>query len=216
MTLLTGFKTLLLARSGRNDICVATSMANRSQLQTERVIGPIANTTIIRTRLDADLSFQEALDRVREAALEIYAKQEFPFDMLVARLAEEDGLDPASLMQVFFVLRTAFRRPLELPDVVVRPFANQDGHSIMPIDSTWISLGLRETPLGIRGACHYKEDLFEPNMRQHWIADYKTMLAKAAAKPKTLLGCLVERRQTRHVGAPGKVLRDTKTVPRSN
>jgi hypothetical protein len=63
----------------------------------------------------------------------------------------------------------------------------------MPIDSTWISLALKETRSGIGGACHYKEDLFEPNSRQHWISDYKTILAKAAAKPKTLLGCLVER-----------------------
>jgi hypothetical protein len=35
--------------------------------------------------------------------------------------------------------------------------------------------------------------LFEPNLRQHWIVDYKAILAKAVAKPKTLLGCLVER-----------------------
>jgi acyl-CoA synthetase (AMP-forming)/AMP-acid ligase II/NRPS condensation-like uncharacterized protein/acyl carrier protein len=193
MILLAGLKALLLARTGRNDICVATSMANRSQLQTERVIGPIANTTIIRTRLDADLSFQEALDRVREAVIEAYARQEFPFDMLAARLAEEDGLDPASLMQVFFVLRNAFRQPLKLPDMAVRPFANQDGQSAMPIDSTWISVALRETPSGTRGVCHYKKDLFEPTTRQQWVADYKTMLAKAAAKPKTVLGCLVER-----------------------
>ena len=33
------------------------------------MIGPFANTTLIRTRFDADLSFQEALDRVRDAGL---------------------------------------------------------------------------------------------------------------------------------------------------
>src|SRR5262249_2350185 len=51
MTLLAGFKALLLARSGRNDLCVATAMANRSQLRTERVIGPLVNTALIRTRI---------------------------------------------------------------------------------------------------------------------------------------------------------------------
>ena len=122
MTLLAGFKAMLLARSGRSDICVATAMANRSQLWTERVIGPLENTTLIRTRIDADLSFREALGRVRDSVLEAYARQELPFDILAARLAEEDGLDPASLMQVFFVLQNAFRRPLKLPDVAVRSF----------------------------------------------------------------------------------------------
>src|SRR5262249_50073526 len=87
MTLLAGFKAQLLARSGRNDICIATSMANRSQLTTERVIGPLANTTIIRTRIDADLSFQEALSRVRISVLDALANQELPYDILADRLA---------------------------------------------------------------------------------------------------------------------------------
>ena len=86
------------------------------------MIGPVANTALIRTRIDADLSFQEALSRVRDSVLEAYARQELPFDILAARLAEEDGLDPASLIQVFFVLQNAFRRPIKLPDVAVRPF----------------------------------------------------------------------------------------------
>ena len=57
MTLLAGFKAMLLARNGRGDMCVATIMANRSELWTEHVIGPFENTTLIRTRLDPDLSF---------------------------------------------------------------------------------------------------------------------------------------------------------------
>src|SRR5262249_56628112 len=128
-----------------------------------------------------------------EAVLEAYANQELPFDMLATRLAEENGLDPASLMQVFFVLRNAFRWPLKLPDVAVRPFANQDGQAAMPIDSTWIFLALKPIPSGIAGRCHYKEDLFERNIRPPWIADYKTILAKEAPKPRTLPRCLLER-----------------------
>ena len=193
MTLLAGFKTLLLARSGRNDICVATAMANRSQLRTERVIGPVANTSLIRTRIDADLSFQEALSRVRDSVLETYARQELPFDILAARLAEEDGLDPASLMQVFFVLQNAFRRPLKLPDVAVRPFAHWEGQPVMPFDRTWLRVTLKETPSGITGTCSYKNELLEPDTVQRWIEDYKTILAKAAANPETSLGRLADR-----------------------
>ena len=63
----------------------------------------------------------------------------------------------------------------------------------MPIDRTWLRVTLRETPSGITGACSYKNDLFEPNTLQHWIADYKTILAKAAANPETSLGRLADR-----------------------
>ena len=191
MTLLAGFKTLLLLRTGRPDICVATLMANRAQLRRERVIGPFANTTLIRTQIDADLTFSEALNRVREAVLESYARQELPFDIIAARLAEETGLCPATLVQVYFVLQVAFRRPVKLADVTVRPFEYQEGRSVMPIDRAWVSITLKETSSGITGVFGHKNDLFE-NTVQDWIADYAAILARAAANPNRQLGRLVD------------------------
>jgi acyl-CoA synthetase (AMP-forming)/AMP-acid ligase II/acyl carrier protein len=191
MTLLAGFKTLLLLRTGRPDICVATLMANRAQLRRERVIGPFANTTLIRTQIDADLTFSEALNRVREAVLAAYARQELPFDIIAARLAEETGLCPATLVQVYFVLQVAFRRPVKLADVIVRPFEYQEGRSVMPIDRAWVSITLKETSSGITGVFGHKDDLFE-NTIQNWIADYAVILARAAANPNKQLGRLVD------------------------
>jgi non-ribosomal peptide synthetase component F len=166
-------------------------MANRSQLNMERVIGPLVNTTLIRTRIDADMSFQEALGCVRDSVLEAYAAQELPFDILAARLAEEDGLDPVSLIQVSFILQNAVR-PLKLPEVTVRSFAYPGGQRVQPIDRSWLSVMLEETPSGVTGSWSYKNDLFEPNALQHWIADYTTILAKAAANPETSLGRLAD------------------------
>jgi non-ribosomal peptide synthetase component F/acyl carrier protein len=195
MTLLTGFKALLMARSGRNDICVATPMANRSQLRTEHVIGPLSNTTLIRTRINADMSFEEALSCVRESVLNAHARQGLPFDILAARLAEEDALDAASLTQAFFDLRNAARRPFKLLDVAVGSFGDihREGHPRLPIDHTWLTVTLKEAPSGITGSWSYKKDLFEANNPKHWIADYKTILTKVAANPETPVGQLVER-----------------------
>lgn len=192
MTLLAGFKTLLLLRSGNNDICVATMMANRSQPGAEHVIGPFANTTLIRTQLEADLTFQEALNRVRGGILEAYARQGLPFDIIAERLAKEAGMDPASLTQVYFVLQVAFRRPIKLPDVTVRPFGYRQGQTFMPIDRTWLAMTLSETPSGIVGACRYKKDLLEPSTFRHWVADYKAILANAIANPRKSLGRLAD------------------------
>jgi amino acid adenylation domain-containing protein len=195
MTLLTGFKALLMARSGRNDICVATPMANRSQLRTEHVIGPLSNTTLIRTRINADMSFEEALTCVRDSVLNAYARQGLPFDILAARLEEEDALDAASLTQAFFDLRNAARRPLKLLDVAVGSFGDihREGHPRLPIDHTWLTVTLKEAPSGITGSWSYKKDMFEANSPKHWIVDYKTILTKVAANPETPVGQLVER-----------------------
>ena len=52
---------------------------------------------------------------------------------------------------------------------------------------------LKERPSGIAGSCSYKNDLFEANTLQHWMADYQTILAKAAANPEMSLGRLADR-----------------------
>jgi amino acid adenylation domain-containing protein len=191
MTLLTGFKALQLAKSGRNDICVATAMANRSQLGTERVIGPLVNTTIIRTRIDAGLSFQDTLARVRASVLEAYSRQELPFQVLAERLIEEGGLDPAALTQLYFVLQSAFR-PLQLPDISVRPFAYPDGQRVLPIALTWLSIALKETASGITGSWSYKPDLFQRDAPHHWMMEYAAILTRAAANPELSLGRLTK------------------------
>jgi non-ribosomal peptide synthetase component F len=185
---------MLLSRTGRGDICIGTAMANRSQEWTEGIIGPLENTTLIRTRMNLDLSFREALGRVRESVLAAHARQELPFEILAVKLAEEDGMDPASLTQVFFVLQNAITRPLKLPDVVVRPLgdASREGQPVLPIDRTWLRLTLKERPSGVAGSCAYKEDLFDAKTIQHWFAVYKGILAKAAANPEMSLGRLAD------------------------
>ena len=196
VTLLAGFKALLLLRSRRNDICVATAMANRAHLSAEGVIGPFANTAIIRTRIDADLTFRETLDRVRDAVVQAYENQELPFDILADRLAEEHGFDPELLIQVYFVLQIAFRRPAKLPGMVVTPFGYREGQSVMPLDRTRLTMTLNETPSGIIGSCSYQSDLFAG---QPWVDDYEAILAAAATNPRKPIGRLADGLKRRSV-----------------
>jgi len=192
MTLLTGFKALLLARSGRQDICIATAVANRSQPGLERLVGPVANTAIIRTRIDADLSFEEALGRVRSSVLETCARQDLPFKIVASHLSEAGGLNPASLIQVFFVFQNALRSPLKLPGVAVRPFSGHERGQVMPIDPSWLRVTLRETPSGITGSCRYRPELLGRAGFKHWVADYTRILTKAAKNQRTSLGRLAD------------------------
>jgi len=51
---------------------------------------------------------------------------------------------------------------------------------------------LEETPSGIVGWCSYKSDLFKRKALRQWIADYKKILARAAANPDISLGRLAD------------------------
>jgi amino acid adenylation domain-containing protein len=195
MGLLTGLKALLLARTGRTDICVATAMANRTQPDTERVIGPFENTVIIRTRIEPELSFAQALARVRQSVLDAHARQEIPADILAERLREE-GIDPASLSQVYFTLQNPLRQPLELPDIAVRSLGNvsREGQPVLPINQTWLSLMLKERPTGITGSCNYKRELLGSRIIAGWMEHFISILAGAIAQPDVPLGRLLDRK----------------------
>jgi amino acid adenylation domain-containing protein len=194
MALLAAFKTMLYARTGRGDICVGTTMANRAQQWTERVVGPVENTTIIRSRLNPDLSFREILSRVRHSVLEAHARQDLPFETLVDRFAKEGQPDLASLVQVFFVFQNAILKPFALPRIAVQRFggANSQGQLVLPIDSTCLAVVLEETPTGISGSCTYKVGLFTAYAVKRWIANYKETLAKTTAAPDKPLRLLVD------------------------
>ena len=195
MCLLTGLKALLLARTGRTDISVATAMANRAQPDTDRIIGPFENTVIVRSRITPDLSFTEALGRVRQGVLDAHARQELPFNVLADHL-EQEGIDPASLLQVYFTLQNPLRQPLHLPDVTVRSIGNvaREGQPVLPVDQTWLSLMLKERPTGITGSCNYKDDLLDGATVGAWMEDLVALLKAAILRPNTPLEHLLARR----------------------
>ncbi|HET7884979.1 MAG TPA: AMP-binding protein [Bradyrhizobium sp.] len=192
-TLLTAFKSLLSLHSGRTDICVATLMANRAELGRERVIGPFATTTLIRTKIDPNLTFGEALGRVRQAVSQAYDRQELPFDTIADSLAQQAGVSPSLLVQIYFVLQVGFRRPLRLSKIKVQRFGHQEGRTVMPIDRAWLSMTLRETSPGITGLCEYKDELLKTDARLDWVKEYRRFLAKAVANPFAQLGRLADR-----------------------
>jgi len=195
MCLLTGLKALLLARTGRTDISVATAMANRAQPDTDRIIGPFENTVIVRSRITPDLSFAQALGRVRQGVLDAHARQELPFNILADHL-EQEGIDPASLLQVYFTLQNPLRQPLDLPDVTVRSIGNvaREGQPVLPIDQTLMSLMLKERSTGITGSCNYKNDLLDGATVGAWMEDLVALLKAAILRPNAPLERLLARR----------------------
>jgi amino acid adenylation domain-containing protein/FkbH-like protein len=105
MTLMAAFQALLARQSGQKDIVVGTDLANRTQLDTEKIIGFFVNLLPIRTRLIDNNSFQELLGQVRQTSLGAFAHQDIPFDKLVEELRPERSLTHNPLVQVLFVMQ---------------------------------------------------------------------------------------------------------------
>ena len=61
-------------------------IANRNQIQIERLIGMFANTLVLRTDLSGDPTFSEILRRVRQVTLDAYRNQDLPIEEILRAL----------------------------------------------------------------------------------------------------------------------------------
>ncbi|HET7463267.1 MAG TPA: amino acid adenylation domain-containing protein, partial [Longimicrobium sp.] len=156
MVVLAAFSALLSKYGAGGDVVVGSPVAGRTRREVEGVIGCFANTLVMRTRLDGDPSFRQALARVRRHTLEAWDHQELPFERLVEALHPARTLSHAPLFQVML----AMAAPRELPDPV--PGARATRIEVeLPAARLELMLQLEGDAGGVRGVIEYATDLFD-------------------------------------------------------
>ncbi|UUQ65882.1 amino acid adenylation domain-containing protein [Pseudomonas fuscovaginae UPB0736] len=102
MLLLASFQTLLQRYSGQADIRVGVPVANRTRVETERLIGFFVNTQVLKAEFTPALTFTELLQQVKRTALQAQGHQDLPFEQLVEALQPERSLSHSPLFQVMY------------------------------------------------------------------------------------------------------------------
>ena len=178
MTLLAAFDVLLYRYTHQEDVLVGTPIAGRQQTETEALIGFFVNTLVLRTRLRGELPFRELLRRVRETALQAYANQDLPFELLVDELRVERDMSVSPLFQVLFVLQNTPLPALELPRIAL---------NVVDIDNDTakfdLTVSLHEERGGLTSIFEYNTDLFDRATIQRMAEHWRTLLASIAAAP---------------------------------
>jgi malonyl CoA-acyl carrier protein transacylase/acyl carrier protein len=113
---LTVFKALLCRWTGKGDLVVGSVVANRTRVEAEALIGYFVNSIVLRTRLEGDPSFRQALQRVRDTVSGAFAHQELPFDVMVEALRPEVRVGFPPIFQVQFFWQNATGE-LRLPGI---------------------------------------------------------------------------------------------------
>jgi amino acid adenylation domain-containing protein len=184
MTMLAGFKGLLHFLTGQHDIVLGTDMANRTNVQTEALIGFFVNLLVLRTDLSGNPSFEELLAREREVAIGAYAHQDLPFDKLVEELRPERNLSHSPLVQVLFVQQNTPRSNAVMPGIEIGRFP-------LEVQSKFdMAVFMRETANEVVGSWVYNVDLFEAGTITRMAANFEMLLEAAVADPKIRLSSL--------------------------
>ncbi|HEY0737680.1 MAG TPA: amino acid adenylation domain-containing protein, partial [Herpetosiphonaceae bacterium] len=178
MTLLAGFQGLLARYSGQDDIVVGSPIAGRTRPELEGLIGFFVNMLVLRTDLRDAPTTRQLLARVRETALDAYAHQDLPFEMLVEELQPQRNLSYNPLFQVGFALQNTPLDVLELPGLTIRQI--QVSSETARFD---LSVFLDEGQDGIGGLIEYNTDLFDGATIRRLIEHFRMLLAGMVAAP---------------------------------
>ena len=179
MTLLAAFQVLLSRYSGQNDIVVGTPIANRTQAETEGVIGFFTNTLALRGDLSGDPTFRELLSRVRAMAIGAYTHQDLPFEKLVEELQPERSMSHSPVFQVMFTLQSAAGGAMEFEGLQL---AGAGGEAV----TAKFDLNMWFSEIGSETLAEHSStntDLFDADRIERMLGHFQTMLEGIVADP---------------------------------
>ena len=183
MVLLAAFQALLGRYTSQEDFAIGTPSANRTRQEFERLVGFFVNMLPLRADLSGAPAFSELLIRVRATALEAFAHQDVPFELLVEDLAPERDLGRNPLFQAVFQL--GYAEPLAFPGLAARRF--ELGGSTAKFD---LNLSVEQSDGRLTLFCEYPVDLFEDTTVQRLLGHFQILLAAAIAEPGIAIGDL--------------------------
>jgi amino acid adenylation domain-containing protein len=188
MTLLAAFNSLLYLYSGQEDIVVGVGTAGRDRVELERLVGFFINMLALRVDLSGDPSFGELLKRVRETALAAYARQDVPFERVVAEMRPQWERDRKSLFQAVFSLQNFPASALDFSELSLSSDASLNSWlGEVGVAHFDLMLYIFETPRGLRGGIEYNTDLFDDGMIAQMAACLDVILQKMVSDPDARL-----------------------------
>jgi amino acid adenylation domain-containing protein len=105
VVLLAAFQILLHKYTGQKEVAVGTPGAGRGNRQWRSVVGYFINALVIRSRIAAGIGFDDILGATKKRVLGALNNQDYPFALIVDKLAPARDFSRSPLFQVMFALQ---------------------------------------------------------------------------------------------------------------
>ncbi len=182
MVLLAGFNLTLHREQGLEDIVLGTDLAGRTESQLESLIGFFINVLPIRTKVDGNTRFSHLLNQVKDNALQVFANQQLPFDLLVETLNPTRNKFYQPVVQSLFVMQNVAQAEVKIPGLEITPMESAGVESKFDM-----GIFVTEKSDGLEVNCVFKRALFKEGSAQHLMASYRHLLGQIVREPDTLL-----------------------------
>jgi amino acid adenylation domain-containing protein len=176
--------TLLYRYTGSADISLGIPVADRERTELQSVLGFLTQTHVLRTKLSADLTFRELIERVQIGMLALHSHSEVPFGQIVTMLQPERTLSYAPLFQVVLDWRDRDQHLsfVGLDGLVVESLLAETRTSKFDL-----TLSVTDFGAEICLEAEYNTDLFDHDRVARMVDHYQTLLKAAATRPDARL-----------------------------
>ncbi len=174
MTFLAAYALLIARFSRKRDFCIGSPITQRTQVETQRMIGLFMNMVPFRVQFPQQTSFRDVLRQVRATALEAYEHSDVPFQALVRALRFNRRSPRTPIFQIMFGYDPAVHPGPAVSQIDTRPgTARYD-----------LSLVLTESTSGILfGYMEYRTELFEQAEIASLVKQFGHLVGEVAEAP---------------------------------
>ncbi|UOY09328.1 amino acid adenylation domain-containing protein [Muricauda sp. SCSIO 64092] len=184
MVLLAAFKVLLYRYTGQEDICIGTSVANRTQQELEALIGFFVNIITVRNNLNGNDTFIDLLKTVKSTVLEGYDYQQAPFERVVERTVKTRDRATTPLFQVLFELIAGMdQAEIQVAGMTLKP--QEYDTTISKFD---LSVKIIESKKALSICLEYATALFKEDTMRRMASHYVEILEAVIQNPKEAVG----------------------------
>ncbi|MCP5052937.1 MAG: amino acid adenylation domain-containing protein, partial [bacterium] len=176
--LLAVFKMLLYRYTGHDEIVLGHSFPNRLQQETQRIIGPLANLTVLRSDLSGPKTFNTLLDYLDHKLKNAGKYRGMPFDKLVSELNPDKDMSRTALFDILFQYEDD---PFQLPrlkDLRMETVETNLGWGKYDLNLSFI-----KKKDSVSGILVYNGDYYNDSTISRMIRHYLTLLDSALETP---------------------------------
>ncbi len=195
MVLLCIFKILLSRTCGHEDIVVVSPESGRSNSETQSLIGFFVNLVLMRTHINENSDFIEALKQTRATALEAYSNQGVPYDCIISDLRKDLGESATALSRISFTLNNepsvvndeGSELVGKLGDLTLQTF-DLKNHEV--VAKTDLALEFNVSSSGLKGRLVFDKDLFNSTTMEQFCRRYEKLVQNVVSDPAECLNSI--------------------------
>lgn len=179
--------TALHLITGEGEVVLGTQMAGRDDPDSERIVGPLLNTVVLRMPVAEGDGFLGFADRVRAVALEAMQNQLLPFAEVVRVAGEQDTAERTPLYSVNLVVQRTSISSAQIEDKNFGAFrlVSAPSHSCGALwDLNLFMVGREE---GWRLSCEAACALYDTETVDALLAVWRKVIEGAVARPQAAL-----------------------------